>query len=573
MLHQHQISPCSEQSYGYSQYGDPDAGGGYYKDVYTVTPTASPVGTGEHTPMPEPSPGYFYPYQEVKPEPGQLVYKQYGDSGQSVYNGPSQYTPSEQESPYGPSVGVVAGGGGGGGIGGGGEGGGGFSLPGQSSGRMTHAMQTQPGKVCVQLVNRELWLKFHEHTTEMIITKQGRRMFPTLAFNVTGLDPHCQYNVFVDMVLADPNHWKFQTGKWVPCGQAEQLHQNGRVYLHPDSPNSGTHWMRQDIVFSKLKLTNNKACNQQGHIVLNSMHRYQPRIHIIEVGMRSPREHRKLLTHSFPETQFIGVTAYQNTDITQLKIDYNPFAKGFRDNYERSTDRFTPSPPMSMVSYSQPPKLSPHVQNVYSLNQNAATLYQNPNITTASAHRSPNTVAPPIHRNSNYTQSSVFSMRPSYVNSDEPPSCQRQYNNSNSSSSSSNPLRHNQSAHTQMAAAQGYTTSPYASPTLPRGSPDEIHASACSFGDGKQLSLTAGGSETEIRPWSWLATASRPISSSHNMYNHARSRQASDDAVHGAPKRLKTEQTLEYVPSGYQQAGNSCNYSGNYLVESTPLYS
>jgi hypothetical protein len=31
------------------------------------------------------------------------------------------------------------------------------------------------------------------------------------------------------------------------------------VYLHPDSPNSGAHWMRNEkISFSKLKLTNNK---------------------------------------------------------------------------------------------------------------------------------------------------------------------------------------------------------------------------------------------------------------------------------------------------------------------------
>lgn len=32
----------------------------------------------------------------------------------------------------------------------------------------------QTGKTCVNLRNRELWLKFYEHTTEMIITKQGR---------------------------------------------------------------------------------------------------------------------------------------------------------------------------------------------------------------------------------------------------------------------------------------------------------------------------------------------------------------------------------------------------------------
>lgn len=51
----------------------------------------------------------------------------------------------------------------------------------------------------------------------------------------------------------------------------------------------------------------------------------------------------------FPETQFIAVTAYQNADITQLKIDHNPFAKGFRDNYDTlyappDSDRLTPSP-------------------------------------------------------------------------------------------------------------------------------------------------------------------------------------------------------------------------------------
>ncbi|XP_071092565.1 T-box transcription factor TBX6-like [Haliotis cracherodii] len=206
----------------------------------------------------------------------------------------------------------------------------------------------QSGKACVYLCNRELWLKFNTHTTEMIITKQGRRMFPTLQYSLAGLDPSKQYNVFVDMILADPNHWKFQNGRWVACGQAEQLPTTGRVYLHPDSPNRGSHWMKQDIVFGKLKLTNNKNTDQS-HIVLNSMHKYQPRLHVIEVGACAPGEQKTLLTHSFPETQFISVTAYQNTDITQLKIDHNPFAKGFRDNYDssamfRSTER-TPSPP------------------------------------------------------------------------------------------------------------------------------------------------------------------------------------------------------------------------------------
>ncbi|XP_069549264.1 eomesodermin-like [Brachyistius frenatus] len=206
----------------------------------------------------------------------------------------------------------------------------------------------------VYLCNRPLWLKFHRHQTEMIITKQGRRMFPFLSFNIAGLSVTAHYNVFVEVVLADPNHWRFQGGKWVTCGKADNSSQGNKVYIHPESPNTGTHWMRQEISFSKLKLTNNKGTNHNTSqmIVLQSLHKYQPRLHIVEVtedGVEDMSSDVKTQCFTFPETQFIAVTAYQNTDITQLKIDHNPFAKGFRDNYDSmytapESDRLTPSP-------------------------------------------------------------------------------------------------------------------------------------------------------------------------------------------------------------------------------------
>ncbi|EGW08956.1 T-box brain protein 1 [Varanus komodoensis] len=72
-------------------------------------------------------------------------------------------------------------------------------------------------------------------------------------------------------------------------------------------------------------------------VVLQSLHKYQPRLHVVEVnedGTEDTSQPGRVQTFTFPETQFIAVTAYQNTDITQLKIDHNPFAKGFRDNYD-----------------------------------------------------------------------------------------------------------------------------------------------------------------------------------------------------------------------------------------------
>lgn len=45
--------------------------------------------------------------------------------------------------------------------------------------------------------------------------------------------------------------------------------------------------------------------------MLNSLHKYEPRIHIVRVG--APQ--RMITSHSFPETQFIAVTAYQNEEV------------------------------------------------------------------------------------------------------------------------------------------------------------------------------------------------------------------------------------------------------------------
>ena len=47
--------------------------------------------------------------------------------------------------------------------------------------------------------------------------------------------------------------------------------------------------------------------------MLNSLHKYEPRIHIIRVG--APESNRTVVSHSFPETQFVAVTAYQNEEV------------------------------------------------------------------------------------------------------------------------------------------------------------------------------------------------------------------------------------------------------------------
>ena len=52
----------------------------------------------------------------------------------------------------------------------------------------------------------------------------------------------------------------------------------------------------------------------------------------------------KMTEVCFQECTFIAVTAYQNEKITQLKIDHNPFAKGFRDTgASKSSKKLVPT--------------------------------------------------------------------------------------------------------------------------------------------------------------------------------------------------------------------------------------
>ena len=62
-------------------------------------------------------------------------------------------------------------------------------------------------------------------------------------------------------------------------------------------------------------------------VLLLSMHKYKA---IVKIRDEST-QNGDVYTFVFDETTFIAVTAYQNNQITQLKIKNNPFAKAFRD--------------------------------------------------------------------------------------------------------------------------------------------------------------------------------------------------------------------------------------------------
>ncbi|PRD36885.1 UNVERIFIED_CONTAM: Tbx20 [Trichonephila clavipes] len=153
------------------------------------------------------------------------------------------------------------------------------------------------------------------------------RMFPTLRVSFSGVESiehHQQGNsskffVLMDIVPVDQKRYRYayHRSSWLVAGKADPP-SPARLYTHPDSSFSTDQLRKQVVSFEKVKLTNNEM-DKQGHIVLNSMHKYQPRIHLVRRrnthGSNSPitdLELEEYRTYVFPETVFTAVTAYQN---------------------------------------------------------------------------------------------------------------------------------------------------------------------------------------------------------------------------------------------------------------------
>ena len=266
------------------------------------------------------------------------------------------------------------------------------------------------------LINSDLWNRFSELGTEMIITKAGRRMFPPLKIkfelknNANSIMEsnlpisNDEYCILVDIIPINDKRYRYAYHKsaWLIAGRSDEnriysstFHSDGRIsessflnYLKDDEQQTNSSLCKGlTVSFDRIKLTNSGHHNKNGFILLNSMHRYVPRIHVVRVGGSEKEKeinpvfrraldqvlstkssvedlvdtvkrmninfnpstqdktimslknilsaelmkHLKYKTFTFPETQFTAVTAYQNQLITRLKIESNPFAKGFRD--------------------------------------------------------------------------------------------------------------------------------------------------------------------------------------------------------------------------------------------------
>ncbi|GLD59035.1 T-box transcription factor TBX1-like protein, partial [Lates japonicus] len=132
-------------------------------------------------------------------------------------------------------------------------------------GSLSNAKAPQVSGVRVQLEMHALWQQFDQLGTEMIVTKAGRRMFPTFQVRISGMDPVAEYVLLMDFIPVDDKRYRyaFHSSSWLVAGRAD-IAAPSRMHFHPDSPARGAQWMKQTVSFDTLKLTNN-LLDDNGH--------------------------------------------------------------------------------------------------------------------------------------------------------------------------------------------------------------------------------------------------------------------------------------------------------------------
>ncbi|CAH8599245.1 unnamed protein product [Schistosoma intercalatum] len=208
-----------------------------------------------------------------------------------------------------------------------------------------------------QLKEQKIWSDIYLHNTEMIATNTGRRIFPSLSVYVFGLNPNDQYIFLLDMLLIQPHIFKHQGDRWIISSQSEVLNHShtleGKYYIQEESPKTGAYWMESGVNFTRVKITNTKEIKPYKNMIhVNSMHYYIPRISVVRLMDNQSNYYHptsKLIgSYIIPGTQFYTVTAYQNPDVIRIKINNNPFAKGFRNRQD--TDDFNDLAVLSVMN-------------------------------------------------------------------------------------------------------------------------------------------------------------------------------------------------------------------------------
>ncbi|PIC54471.1 hypothetical protein B9Z55_003711 [Caenorhabditis nigoni] len=192
-------------------------------------------------------------------------------------------------------------------------------------------------KIELKLANQELWQKFPKPMEMMILMKTGRKLFPTLEYLVDGLDKDALYEVELHMERANDFRYIYRKNQWLES-ESDLSNTPTEKVKHSNGILTGEQWMADTICFESVRLTNDPNLKSPNHICVQSMHKWRPVVTIRKISSEKLEEGFEK-EFRLEETCFIAVTVYHNRDLVDLKIDNNPMAAAYREQYLRRKNR------------------------------------------------------------------------------------------------------------------------------------------------------------------------------------------------------------------------------------------
>ncbi|XP_070211803.1 uncharacterized protein [Littorina saxatilis] len=161
--------------------------------------------------------------------------------------------------------------------------------------------------VQLKLHDTHIWSSFAACGSKMVLSHDGRNMFPVVSISLRGLDPGRLYSVWLHVTSADDV--TREQGAWVQGVPAQRPGPSVRPYMHPCSPMRGLAWMKVKVAFSELKLTSDMASEDASCLSLSAGKRYLVQLVVREEEEATPGNDGSsgdLLFFPLPEVTFVA---------------------------------------------------------------------------------------------------------------------------------------------------------------------------------------------------------------------------------------------------------------------------
>ncbi|GFO30591.1 T-box transcription factor tbx19 [Plakobranchus ocellatus] len=135
----------------------------------------------------------------------------------------------------------------------------------------------------ITLRRRDVWAA----TQEVVVSEEGRPMYPHLDATATHLEPDRLYSCFMELMPTSPRFYEYVQGEWLPSVDdgkepGVESYRPSCSYEHPDNPRQGRYWDAHGISFEGLHLAT--ACQGKNKIKVQLRRQYYPVLTISSQG-------------------------------------------------------------------------------------------------------------------------------------------------------------------------------------------------------------------------------------------------------------------------------------------------